>query len=303
MAQGGKGPGDDDDADDDSDDDDDTSDGDSGGADDDGGQVGTQGTVGGPGGVAGNGAAGAGKLATGVSIGANTSAGIALVPVASGNEGEVVVSVQLHGAAMVTGYAMELGYDPSAVTLIGSTAPVGSVFDPSEAAPAPAVQEMLSPGEVLLADAYDPASGLVGDVTVVVLTFQTLDAGLPAQLEILSAAVADGDGLINTLVGATLADARTGPAEYVLERNIPNPFNPVTQIGYQIPETGHVSLTVYNMLGQKVRVLVSELQAAGSYRVTWDGRDGSGRDVSSGIYVLRMHANRYQRTMKMLLLK
>ncbi len=88
-----------------------------------------------------------------------------------------------------------------------------------------------------------------------------------------------------------------------LHPNAPNPFNPSTEITYQIPETGHVGLVVYNSIGQQVRTLVAGLQAAGQYRVVWDGRDGNGRMVSTGIYLYRLVTQGRVAVRRMLLLK
>jgi len=93
------------------------------------------------------------------------------------------------------------------------------------------------------------------------------------------------------------------PAEFGLSRNRPNPFNPVTNIGYQLAEVGQVRLHIYNVLGQEVRRLVQEEQEAGYYRAAWDGRDNSGRGLSTGVYIYRMTAGRYVATEKMMLLK
>ena len=82
--------------------------------------------------------------------------------------------------------------------------------------------------------------------------------------------------------------AQTAMQDLVLHPNVPNPFNPSTQIAYQIPEAGHVSLAIYNTLGQQVRVLVQDSQAPGQYRVTWDGKNEFGREVSSGVYIYRL---------------
>ncbi|MCX6835109.1 MAG: hypothetical protein NTW07_08250, partial [candidate division Zixibacteria bacterium] len=72
------------------------------------------------------------------------------------------------------------------------------------------------------------------------------------------------------------------PAGYVLSQNYPNPFNPSTEIDYTIPSSSSVELTVYNSLGQRVAVLDEGYRAAGSYRVTWDGRDFTGARAASG---------------------
>ncbi|NIT55318.1 MAG: T9SS type A sorting domain-containing protein, partial [Aliifodinibius sp.] len=75
---------------------------------------------------------------------------------------------------------------------------------------------------------------------------------------------------------------------FVLYQNYPNPFNPETVISYQLPVASDVELSVYNILGQKVRTLVKGRQSAGRHEVTWDGRDDGGVKVSSGVYVYQL---------------
>ncbi|MDA0744994.1 MAG: right-handed parallel beta-helix repeat-containing protein [bacterium] len=88
-----------------------------------------------------------------------------------------------------------------------------------------------------------------------------------------------------------------------VEQNYPNPFNPDTAIPYQLPEAGEVSLIVYNTLGQQVKVLMNERQEAGYYRAVWDGKDRLGRQVASGIYLVRLEAGTFTQVRKMVLLK
>jgi sugar lactone lactonase YvrE len=104
---------------------------------------------------------------------------------------------------------------------------------------------------------------------------------------------------------ASITDVRPleAPAPFTLGPNSPNPFNPATQIAYELPEAAEVRLTVYNALGQEVRALVQGRQEAGYYRVTWDGRDAAGRSVSSGLYFYRLTSGGFAETRKMLLLK
>lgn len=74
----------------------------------------------------------------------------------------------------------------------------------------------------------------------------------------------------------------------ILGQNYPNPFNPMTVIPFQISRQGKVSLVVYNTLGQVVRSLVDETLTPGFYEFSWDGRDDSGDQVSSGVYLYRL---------------
>ncbi len=75
-----------------------------------------------------------------------------------------------------------------------------------------------------------------------------------------------------------------------LHNAYPNPFNPTTTISYSLAETGPIEISVYNLKGQKVRKLIDKRQTAGDYEVVWDGKNSSGRPVSSGVYFYRMSA-------------
>jgi len=85
--------------------------------------------------------------------------------------------------------------------------------------------------------------------------------------------------------------------------NHPNPFNPSTQIAYQLPEAGVVTLVVYNTLGQEVITLLNDFQNAGQYRIAWDGNDAFGRATSSGVYIYRLEVNGHVQINRMTLLK
>ena len=105
--------------------------------------------------------------------------------------------------------------------------------------------------------------------------------------------------------GRFLSDAPAEPGEFALHPNFPNPFNSECQIAYQLPGSGNVSLAVFNLLGQRIRVLVEGERQAGYYQVTWDGRDDSGREVSSGVYCSRLEVDggKFTAVRKMVLLK
>jgi len=80
------------------------------------------------------------------------------------------------------------------------------------------------------------------------------------------------------------------PTEYKLLPNFPNPFNPQTAITWHLPLESHVKLTIFNMLGQAIRVLTDERRPAGIHTILWDGMDDQGRSVPSGVYIYRLHA-------------
>jgi hypothetical protein len=91
------------------------------------------------------------------------------------------------------------------------------------------------------------------------------------------------------------------PKFFRLYQNYPNPFNPDTEIRYDLPVEKHVTLTIYNLLGQKIKTLVNKTQSAGSYSVPWDGTDEQGNRLASGVYLYRLEAGAFVKVRKMLL--
>ena len=90
---------------------------------------------------------------------------------------------------------------------------------------------------------------------------------------------------------------------YALMQNYPNPFNPVTMINYQLPEDADVILEIYNITGQRVRILIEEPQFAGFHSALWDSRNAAGVKMPTGIYFYRIQAGSYVKTKKMILVK
>ena len=95
----------------------------------------------------------------------------------------------------------------------------------------------------------------------------------------------------------------TLPKNYSLEQNYPNPFNPTTMLQYQLPNAGHVTLKVYDLLGRNVETLVNEVKVAGSYSVSFNGEK-----LASGVYIARLVAQSkegkfFTQTKKMLMIK
>jgi hypothetical protein len=93
------------------------------------------------------------------------------------------------------------------------------------------------------------------------------------------------------------------PNQYSLNQNYPNPFNPSTEISFALPQASDVDLSIYNVLGQHVRNLVSGYMEPGKHSVTWDGRDNKGNVAASGIYFYRIKAEDFSDIKKMTLLK
>ncbi len=93
------------------------------------------------------------------------------------------------------------------------------------------------------------------------------------------------------------------PDRFSLSQNYPNPFNPETVIRYSLPEDCPVELVIYNLLGQKVKVLVDEYQSAGYKAVHWNGRDERGKQTASGLYFYTIDTPKFTQTKKMVLLR
>ncbi len=94
------------------------------------------------------------------------------------------------------------------------------------------------------------------------------------------------------------------PEIFSLEQNFPNPFNPVTQIRYQLPEQSRVSISIYDIMGRAVRTLVSsDAQLAGYRQVVWDATNDLGEPVSAGMYLYVIQAGDFRDTRKMVLMK
>ncbi|NQT26795.1 T9SS type A sorting domain-containing protein [candidate division KSB1 bacterium] len=85
--------------------------------------------------------------------------------------------------------------------------------------------------------------------------------------------------------------------------NYPNPFNPKTKISYQLAESGHVEIAVYDLIGRKVSTLLNAEQQAGSYNIYWHGNDDFGQQASTGTYILRLIAGDVVESQKVLLMR
>jgi plastocyanin len=93
------------------------------------------------------------------------------------------------------------------------------------------------------------------------------------------------------------------PSQFTLSQNYPNPFNQTTKIDFSLAKSGFVSLNIYDILGRKVRTLVSERLSSGYKSVLWDGKNDSGKEVASGIYFYCLKVGDFSDTKKLVLLK
>ncbi|MCH7879519.1 MAG: T9SS type A sorting domain-containing protein, partial [candidate division Zixibacteria bacterium] len=100
-----------------------------------------------------------------------------------------------------------------------------------------------------------------------------------------------------------LAKLAIAPTTFQLEQNYPNPFNPTTTISYSLPHDAVVTVTVYNTLGETVRLFTEGMKPAGRHSVTWDSKGQRGKHVASGVYFYKVQAGELVSSRKMLLLK
>jgi hypothetical protein len=124
-----------------------------------------------------------------------------------------------------------------------------------------------------------------------------------SSLEIKEAILVDQNGQELALRIDNKVSQSNLPKEFSLSQNYPNPSNPQTVIQYALPRDCKVQVTIYNILGQKVRTLVNENQKAGYKRVEWDSKNDQGEQVASGIYFYKIKAGEFSESKKMVILK
>jgi hypothetical protein len=131
------------------------------------------------------------------------------------------------------------------------------------------------------------------------LTLQTRDdPTLPGSTNL-----ADLSWSIFALVTDVSTDSPLVARRTQLHANVPNPFNPMTTIAFELATAERVQLIVFDSRGRRVRSLVQDLLPAGPHRVVWDGRDQQGRDMASGMYFYRMRTPQFEKTHRMTLIR
>ena len=126
------------------------------------------------------------------------------------------------------------------------------------------------------------------------------DTPIPMQINISSHGFVVWSDTFSISAGSTdiQEGGKSGPTQFALYDNYPNPFNPCTTIKYQIPESDFVSIKIFDLLGKEVTTLVNEVQSAGEYSVRWNGKD-----LASGIYLVQLYTGRFKKTKKLILQK
>ncbi|TSA23023.1 T9SS C-terminal target domain-containing protein [bacterium] len=109
--------------------------------------------------------------------------------------------------------------------------------------------------------------------------------------------------ILKSANATSVEDSRALLPEDFSISNYPNPFNPSTRISYTAPQTGHVTITIYDVLGRVVSTLVDGEVATGNHTIDWSGKDGRGNDVTSGMYIARIQSGQFLKSTKMMLLR
>jgi hypothetical protein len=219
--------------------------------------------------------------------------------------GETVsVDVSLANVQALMGYQFAVNYETDKFEFVGA-APADQDLLASSGGETPLFHTWADKaGEVTVANAVINGSSVNGGGDIVRLTFKVLrEFEDNARFEVANGLIADPNQLSNQAVVAGLLEIQSTPTEFALLQNFPNPFNPETTIQYNLSESADVTLHIYNVVGQVVRTLVSERQAAGRYRVQWSGMDDRSVPVSSGIYFYEIRAGKNKDVRKLMLLK
>jgi len=152
-------------------------------------------------------------------------------------------------------------------------------------------------------------NGARGKIGILNVTFEIVgqsgsQAGLKLNFSAMAAAHTFKDLLPEVKINLEdLTVAKALPASFSLSQNHPNPFNPTTQIQFAVPQEIHVTVEIYNLLGEQVRTLLDAKQEAGNYDVRWDAKDKNGIEMPAGVYVVQMKAGSFSDMKKMLLVK
>ena len=205
----------------------------------------------------------------------------------------------------LSAFEMEWQYEEEDVNLVNGPQ-IGSVFSQN---PRGAFARIVAePGRISVAQSrYGRGWAASGDGELMRLKVRLQRDGFPRSLQLLA----------GRLVGASYESVSLDllrdpcllaiPEEFSLKQNFPNPFNPSTTIPFAVPFAGGklvpASVEIFNTLGQRVRLLVKGSLQPGYHRVDWDGRDGNGRNVGSGLYFYRVRVGKTAQVGKMTMIK
>ncbi len=218
----------------------------------------------------------------------------------NGNADEIVVRSEL--PAMIAGVEMDINYDPNTILL--------------------GVPELTDDADGLTMSYRDDGQGNIKVLMHFTNPFseaELIQIGAADLVKIPVRARVDvdevvsqvqlSDVMLSTNTGSAVRVGNPGlPETFELHQNYPNPFNPTTTIKFaigndQVGSLQHVSLDVYNILGQKVTSLIDKDMSTGHYEVVWDATNNRGKKVASGVYLYKLQVGDRKDTKKMLFIK
>ena len=184
----------------------------------------------------------------------------------------------------------------SQITLDGSTSYDldGTIIDYSWSQSADGDQGVFSSTNEAVVIFTVPSNMDIGLVACIIWLTVTDDVGNEHMSELV---------IMGTNDALDLSDDSNTPEKFKLNQNYPNPFNPVTSLSYNLPQDSHVSIIIYDMLGNVINNLVNTNQSSGYKIVQWNATDNLGQPVSAGVYLYKIQAGDFVDTKKMILLK
>ena len=224
---------------------------------------------------------------------------------------EVELCFVARGLDDLAGYGFDLTFDPMEMEILGQTGDVAvaSLFAQNPTGFFTRVEKATGRLQVAAAR-HGKQWSAVGDGELARMRIRLYQDGFPESLRIEEGIFLSADYELTDVRLLHDPTAIALPTEFSLDPNYPNPFNPTTTISFRVPISTSVSrggtpvsIEVFNTLGQSVRTLVDGALSPGYHRAEWDGRNGSGHSVGSGVYVYRVSVGTQARIGKMTLLK
>ena len=213
--------------------------------------------------------------------------------------GDVKLEMRLNGVRTLKGYSFKVRYDPEWFDFREAKR-VSAGLPNDGNSPWPLLVVSSTPGEVIIADVVGGDALIEGGGVLVELCFKRKGSLEHTRFTATEGVFMDMDGEMHALGSVEVASL---PQTFALFQNYPNPFNPFTQIRYRLPQASEVRMVIYDLLGREVRRLVEEHVEAGYHSAVWDGRDGLGQEVGSGVYLIRMEAKGFVGVRKMALIR
>ena len=236
-----------------------------------------------------------------VSDGINVNSSVTLDNVADDSGEEFSLTIKAEQITGMAGYQFNLVYDPALYEFVSVEE---GEFLTSREGTSLFIHNDANGNLVIAGLLYDATEEIAAEGEGVLATVKFKWIGEEASaITMNSIKIMDKNQKLNTIEDVVLEKPIALPDDFALNQNYPNPFNPTTTIKYALPKSVQVDLTIYNILGQKIKTIVSDIQRAGYKKLTWDGTNDMNIKVASGIYIYRLKAGDFVSQKKMVFLK